>query len=302
MSSHVSLSPRDLSLLRLLSWTPATTALLLRVSETFDGGKFSDERRLRERLQALSSTGIVRAWSTAQAGGGLQNYYKITPLGFGLCHGNESEQPPRAFFAEVSPSLFAHTFRLAEAIVEIVRACHVRRVTIKRFIRENELAFTAGDRQVQPDCFFRLATSGRSFNLAFEIDNSTASVDANSTNSIRQKLMTYQAYQDLLLSQWLAAGKKWERPRFRVVFLTCSVERAYHILSFAADVTSNKSRRLIYAATQEAYVTDRDPLHAPFFLDHLGNWQSLIDLHPTAPYNKMPVRLTRPMDCPLAVC
>ncbi len=285
----------------LLGWTPATTALLMRASNTFDGEAFTDERRLRERLQAFSATGIVRSWSTAQAGGGLQNYYKLTPLGFDLCNDDDVKHPPRAFFDEVSPSMFAHTFRLAEVIIEIMRACHAGRVTIDRFIRENEVTFSAGDRHVQPDCFFRLATSGRAFNLAFEIDNSTESVDAYATNSIRQKLTTYQTYQDKLLCQWLAGGKKWERPRFRVVFLTRSVERAYHILSFAAEATPNKSRRLVYAATQECYVTNDRPLHAPIFLDHFGNWQSLIDLHPSAAFMKTPVRLTCPLDCPLAI-
>ena len=180
-------------------------------------------------------------------------------------------------------------------------AHHARRITIERFVRENELIFTAGDRHVQPDCFFRLTLSGRSFNLAFEIDNSMASIDAYAVNSIRQKLMTYQTYQEMLLAQWLAAGKRWERPRFRVVFLTRSVERAYHILAFAAESTANKARRLVYAATLESYVADENPLHAPIFLDHLGNWQSLVDLHPSAPFGKSPVRLTRPVDCPLPV-
>ena len=200
MSISVSLSPRDLSLLRLLSWTPATTGLLLRASDSFDGGRFIDERRLRERLQSLCEAGFVRCWATAQAGGGLQNYYKLTPLGFGMVCGTDAESPARAFYAEVSPSLFAHTFRLAEVIVETLRACSAHRVKIERFIRENELTFKAGDRQVQPDCFFRVATSGRSFNLAFEIDNSMASIDAHAVNSIRQKLTTYQVYQEPALS------------------------------------------------------------------------------------------------------
>src|SRR5438093_7575460 len=218
MSNRVSLSPRDVSMLRLMSWTPATTALLLRASTTFEGGGFIDERRLRERLQALTEADIVRSWPTAQAGGGLQNYYKLTPLGFDMLCGAEALRPSRAFFAEVSPSLSVHTFRLAEVIVETARCCHARRVTIERFIRENELTFTAGDRHVQPDCFFRLTLSGRAFNLAFEIDNSTASIDAYAVNSIRQKLMTYHAYQELVLAQWHAGGKNWERPRLRVVF------------------------------------------------------------------------------------
>src|SRR5882724_4671458 len=121
MSTRVNLSPRDNSLLRLLSWTPATTALLLRASDSFEGGQFIDERRLRERLQSLCGAGAVRRWATAQAGGGLQNYYKLTPLGFEMVNGTEAEHPLRAFFAEVSPSLFAHTFRLAEVIVEMLR-------------------------------------------------------------------------------------------------------------------------------------------------------------------------------------
>jgi hypothetical protein len=302
MSTCVSLSPRDLSLLRLLSWTPATTALLLRASSAFDGGPFIDERRLRERLQSLTEAGAVRYWPMAQGGGGLQNYYKLTPLGFDMTCGVEALRPSRAFFAEVSPSLVVHTFRLAEVIVETLRACSARRVTIDRFIRENEIAFTAGDRQVQPDCFFRLAASERLFNLAFEIDNSMASVDAHATNSIREKLTTYERYQELLLSQWLASGKKWERPRFRVVFLTQSISRAYHILALAAEIARTPSRRLVYAAPLDSFVTDPDPLFAPLFLDHAGSWQSLINLHPSAPCLKAPVRLAKPLESPLAVC
>src|SRR4051794_31918940 len=114
MSHQVTLSPRDLSLLRLLSKTPATTSLLLRASATFDGGPFIDERRLRERLQTLRTAGMIRSWSTAHAGGGLQKYFKLTPLGFECAEGRETPRPSRVFFSEVSPSLFSHTFRLAE--------------------------------------------------------------------------------------------------------------------------------------------------------------------------------------------
>lgn len=302
MSNRVSLSSRDLSLLRLLSWTPATTALLLRASATFDGDPFTDERRLRERLQALSTAAIVRSWATAHAGGGLQNYYKLTPTGFAILSGVEVPRPAQAFFAEVTPSLFAHTFRLAEVIVEALRACHGRRVGIERFNRENELAFRVGTHQVQPDCFFRLACGGRVFNLAFEIDNGTASVDSFAANGIRQKLTVYHAYQDQVLSRWLTAGKKWERPRFRVVFLTQSAARAYHILSLAEEITRNKARRLVYAATHADFVTDSDPLMAPIFLDHFGHWHSLVDLHPTAAQQRDPVRLTRVVEAPLGVC
>jgi hypothetical protein len=301
MSNRVNLSPRDLSLLRLLSWTPATTALLLRASGTFEGEAFHDERRLRERLQALANAGMVRAWTTAHAGGGLQKYFKLTPQGFQLVCGTDAAQPSRAFFAEVTPSLFAHTFRLAEAIIETVRACQARRVVIERFIRENDLTFTTGDQNVQPDAFFRLSASGRRFNVAFEIDNSMASVESQADSSIRRKLATYHAYQDLVLTQWRANGKQWERPRLRVVFLPPTIARTYHILSLAATTTQHTSRRLVYAATFDSYVTDPDPIFAPLFLDHVGQWQSLINLHPTAAHTKAPVRLAPLVSSPLGI-
>lgn len=297
----VSLSPRDRSLLRLLSWTPATTGLLWKASATFEGEPFLDERRLRERLQALAEAKIVRSWAAAHAGGGLQNYYKLTLLGFDLLFGAEAAKPPRAFFEAVSPSLFAHTFRLAEAIVATLRACRAKRVAVIQFRRENELAFKAGNREVRPDCFFRLQASGRFFNLAFEIDNGTEPLDSHCARSIREKLATYDAYQQRVLSQWLAQGKRWERPRFRVVFLTQSVARAYHILALAAETAANRSRRLAYAAALDDYAGDADPLFSPLFLDHSGRWRALIDPHPTAGFQRSPVRLLQPLESPLLV-
>jgi hypothetical protein len=299
MANTLGLSARDESLLRLLCWTPGTTALLLRASDAFEGGRFGDERRLRERLQKLDSLGFVRSWSSGHAGGGLMNYYKLTPAGYTHVYGSDVESPPRAFFGEVSPSLFEHTFRLAEAIVETLRACHQRRVTIERFYRENELTFSVGNETVQPDCFFRFAAGGRHFNLAFEIDQSTESVDSVAVSSIRRKLLSYHAYQEFVLDQWRTSGKTWEKPRLRVVFLTRTVARAHHILSLARETNPTPARRLVYSATQASFIADPDPLHAPVFLDHHGHWQSLIDLHPTSRHRREPVRITAAIESPL---
>ena len=301
MSNHVNVSPRDVSILRLLSWSPLTTAVLLRASCSFVGEPFVDERRLRERLQALAEGGLVRSWPAALGSGGLMNYYKLTPAGFTRLYGPDAPLPSRAFFSEVSPSLFSHTFHLAEAICEIVRSCHLRRITIERFIRENELTLTAGNDQVLPDCFFRLSAAGKSFSLAFEIDESTESLDSFATTSVRKKLVTYHAYQDLVLSQWILQGKKWTRPRLRVVFLTRTMERAYHILSLAMETNRNPARRLVYASTHDTFVSDPQPLESPIFLDHKGGWQALIDLHPTTPFRKAPVRLKPSLAFPLLV-
>lgn len=296
MATSVTLSARDLSLLRLLSWTPATTALLLRASISFDGGSFGDERRLRERVQTLRHAGFIRAWPVGHSGGGVQNIYKMTASGFERLYGPDTPLPPRTFFTEISPSLFAHTMQLAEVVVAIVRACHQGRITIVRFFRENELTFAVGESQVQPDCFVRFRFGGKPFNVAFEVDQSQESVDSFATNSIRQKIEIYDAYQAAVLSQWMASGKSWECPRFRVAFLPRSMERGYNILGLAARLITSPKRHLIYAATQDSFLGDAQPLRSPIFLDHCGEWQSLIDLHPTASYRKAPVRLGRPFD------
>ncbi|MDP1798588.1 MAG: replication-relaxation family protein, partial [Planctomycetaceae bacterium] len=236
-------------------------------------------------------TGFTRHWSTASIGGGLQNYYKITLTGFQALFGPEATPPPRSFFAEIAPSLFAHTLHLAEVIVTTTVAAHTRRIELERFFRENELSFPVGDEQVQPDCFFRFTTGGRAFNLAFEIDESTETIESPRDTSLQHRLELYDAYQDLLLQGWRAGGRNGERPRFRVVFLTLSVARAYHLLAVAAHIARQPARRLVYAATQASYLGDADPLSNPLFLDQRGHWQTLIDLHPTSAALRSPVRL-----------
>ncbi|HUY90473.1 MAG TPA: replication-relaxation family protein [Pirellulales bacterium] len=296
MYTAVSLSPRDRSLLTVLSWTPATTTLILRASQTFDGERFQNERRLRERLQRLAEAGLVRSWSTAHAGGGLQNYYKLTMAGFQSLYGADAAPPSRAFFAEISPALFEHTLALAECIVQTLVVCRSQQIAITRFFRESELSFAVGERQVQPDCFFQFRADGREFNVAFEIDLSTESVDSPSYRSIRQKLEIYDAYQAQLLDGWLQNGKRWERPRYRVAFLTRTTERAYNILALAGSASSNPSRRLIYAATQASYLADPANVRSPIFLDHAGNWRALVDSHPSAAFTRAPVRLPRAIE------
>jgi hypothetical protein len=291
MTNAVTLSARDRSLLQLLSYTPATTSLLFRAGPTFTGVPFPDERRLRERLQALERAGFVRHWSLATVGGGLQNYYKLTPAGFQALFGPDALLPPRAFFAEIAPTFLAHTLALSEVLITTLVSAHDRRITVERVYRENELSFTVGDEVVQPDFFLRLTASGRAFNLAFEIDMSTETVDSLRDSSLRHRLVLYDAYQDRLLRDWNTAGRIWERPRFRAVFLTPSVPRAYHILAVAGSVARIPSRRLVLAASQDEYLGSLNPLQAPMFIDHQGAWQSLVDLHPTALSLKSPVRL-----------
>ena len=115
---------------------------------------------------------------------------------------------------------------------------------------------------------------------------------------MRRKLTLYHAYQNGALASWAASGKAWEEPRFRAIFLTASVARAYHVLALARTLQTHPARRLVYAAPLSSFITEPDPLTAPLFLDHFGHWQALADPHPTAAFVKAPVRLGPAMESP----
>lgn len=287
----LNLSPRDRDLLLLLDRTPATPRLIVKASRTIAGESFRDERRARERLQQLSRAGLVRTWAAGQPGGGIAKYYKLTVEGFRALRGAEAELPSRGYFGEIALSRWEHTLALAEVIVHALVAAHAHRVQVTKFHRENELTLAAGQFNQQPDCHFQFCSGGKMFNVLFEIDRSTESVDSNAEQAIRQKILGYEAYQDMVMEQWRLGGGQGTRPLFRVAFLTVSVERAYHILSLAKELAQNSDRRLCYAATQDSFLATEDAIREPLFLDHHGHWQALVDLHPSARFLRKPVRL-----------
>ena len=63
------------------------------------------------------------------------------------------------------------------------------------------------------------------------------------------------------------------------------------ILAVGAKISSNKTRRLVYAATIDSYLGAADPLRTPIFIDHHGHWHALVELHPSTRATFEPVRL-----------
>ena len=233
---------------------------------------------------------LVRAFN-ATAVGGLLNYYKLTPEGFRRVQGVEAELPPRSFFAEIAPSRFMHTLTVAEVIVQTIVAAHDFRIEVGCFHREHELVLEAAGQMLIPDCHFLLTSAGKHFQVLFEIDNSTETIDSFSHQSIKNKLLGYDTYQDGVLAGWAKAGRDGSRPAFRVAFLTKTAERAEHILSLANELARNRDRRLFVAATQDAFLAERDALREPIFLDHFGGLLPLVNPHPTAASSKPFIRL-----------
>lgn len=133
MVQSVILSKRDFSLLGLLEMTPATAAQIRKASVTFDEEPFRDERRVRERMQALGDAGLVRSWPAAIGGGGLMHYYKLTPEGFKSLHPERGDSPVRSVVSEIAPSRLQHAMATAEVIVHTIVACHSARVRILKY-------------------------------------------------------------------------------------------------------------------------------------------------------------------------
>jgi hypothetical protein len=285
------LSPRDRALLTFLDRTPATTAQILKVSATFDGEPFHSERRARERMQVLADRKLARSFSLAISGGGLANYYKLTPEGYRLVHGSDAQLPHRSFFLELPPSRLFHSLDLADAIVQTLTTAHARRMKVTGFHRESELVLEVGTHRTSPDCHVQFTTAGRTFNILFELDRSTEPLDSTAASSIRGKLLAYEAYQDYVLALWKRDGESYPRPAFRVAFLTTTTERLHHILALAKACAGNANRRLCYGATLDSYLGESDAVRAPLFLDHQGRWQALVNIHPSAAFLRAPVRI-----------
>lgn len=285
------LSPRDLALLQLLDRTPATAAHILKASVTFGQESFSNERRVRERTQSLVKMHLVRNFSLALSGGGLANYYRPAPEGYRVVHGPEAELPHRSFFASLPPSRLLHTMQLADAIVHALVCAYIARIKLTGFHRENELILEVGSHRTTPDCHFQFLAGGKTFNVLFELDRSSESLDSLALNSIRRKLVAYEAYQDYAWALWKQGGKHGTRPYFRVAFLTATLERAHNVLALARQCAGNVDRRLCYASTLDSFLTERDAMRFPLFLDHHGHWQALVNIFPTAHFMRKPTRI-----------
>ncbi len=298
VSQGIILSERDLAALRLLDLTPATAVQIRKASVTFDGETFRDERRVRERLQTLGDVGLIRSWQTAVPGGGLISIYRLTLEGHRAAFPESTEAPTRSSLNEIAPSRVRHTMATADAIVHTLTACHERGVRVHRAVGDGRLTLAIGEYRQQPDFHFQLGYAGRTFNLLFEIDNATEPLDSRREQSIRTKILGYETYQDWVLRCWNESERNGPRPGFRVIFLTLGSERANHILWLARELARNPDRRLVYATTQDEYLSELHAVTQPILNDHLGHWQSLVNSQPSSRFIREPIRLTRPVAQP----
>ena len=103
------------------------------------------------------------------------------------------------------------------------------------------------------------------------------------------------------MRSWNESGRNGPRLGFRVIFLTMGTERANHILWLARDLARDSNRRLVYATTQEEYLSEPQAVTKPTLNDHHGQWQALVNSQPSSSFVREPIRLIRPFAQPISL-
>ncbi len=290
-------------LLRLLELTPATAADLLAASDSFgtpeEPGRFADLRRVREKLAALVAADLVTFEEYALGRRRTMNFYQLSRTGYRYLHGGDPPESYRRRFDRITPTQREHTYDLSRLITHAVACAHRRGIRLEWAMLENTYTIAAPPHRTKPDFSVVFGHSGMRFNTFWERDRHTESIDSPAANSVRNKILAYEAYYDLLIERWRRGDFPGRRPRLRVPFWTDTMERAEHILHTASQLARDPRRLLVYATTLDAFINDTDALMQPLFLDHRGCFQALCDLHATSAFQREPVRLRAPVVAPV---
>jgi hypothetical protein len=289
---RVVLKERDQDVLRLLDRTPATAPLILKASGCFTD-PFEDLRRVRERMHALSEARWVRSTPLAATSQQALNWYRLTPEGYRLLHGEDCILPHKTFFMPSAPSRQEHSLWLAQVIVQTMVAAAQSCITIADYRRENSVVLTLGTDTLKPDGSMQLRTSdGREFNFFLELDNGTEPiVSPQERESIERKVRFYERLQDSVLAAWRRGDRKRPPPRYRVLFFMRSMQRNKHVLRTARQVATNPERRLCLGVLVADYLSEGNPLRSPMAVDHHGRWQGIVSEAYEAQFQREPLRL-----------
>jgi hypothetical protein len=224
-------------------------------------------RRTRALLLTLARHRLVRVHVYASTRlGQPENYYTLAPQGYWLLHGPDAPQPTKAHVSPVSISRQEHTRSLADAIVQIHLMAHTEGASLSEFYRENALRLELAGDFLAPDASFTLVDqAGKEFQFHVELDMGTERIRSTRTDqSLEAKLRFYD--------RWATVQAR----RFRVLFLVASdsAARRDRILQAFHDLTTNRLRTLVYAATLQDLLQTTS-MHAPVFHDHRGRVHSL---------------------------
>jgi hypothetical protein len=280
---------RDQQIHEALALTPLDTQQLLKLSETFDQ-PFTNDRKLRERMQEHAAAGWVHIFTYATATAGQLNYYKLGAEGYRMLHGPRATLPKRSAFREVSLGLQRHTRHLADVMVQT--NVHAKRLGVRILDQygENQLPLTLGERTYKPDYSFRLQTQDGVYAYYDEIDEATEPIaSTKQRESLEAKIRFHEDYQN-------ATGQRY---RVRMIFAKTSV-RMVQFLSVARQHAA-RQRSIFYAVYLEDYLKHGNPLTSPMFLDHFNRLQSVLPAS-ASPYQRRLPTFQEMVAEPAAVC
>jgi len=229
-------------------------------------------------MQALAAGGWVRSSPLATISRHAANWYRLTPDGYRLLHGQSATLPHKTFFMPMPPSRQEHALWLAEVIVQTMVAAERSMVTIIDYRRENSVVLSLDSETLKPDGAMQLRTvDGQQFNFFIELDNGTEPVRSpRQRQSIEQKVRFYERLQDAVLVKWKGKRRTSPPPRYRVLVFTRSSRRQKHILRTAKHMAHNPDRRLCLGVSLAEYLSDSNPLRSPIAVDHHGQWQAIV--------------------------
>lgn len=260
------ITPRDLDLLDALDRCPLTARQLLKLSTAFDN-PFTNERKIRARLQHLAESGRVRRWPYAIAGRGAPHYYMLTLQGYRLLHGANAESGGKRPFGPIGIAHQQHTFAIAEFVVHLSVAAHKAGLRVTNFARENSVCLSDGKDRIYPDNGFTLEGDAiPPFHFYLELDNGTERIrSSKETASWEKKIRVYEAEQDR------------SPTRFRVLAVAArGLGRIPHILGAAATLARDPKRSLVYGTSLAGFLAEEQPLTSTCFRDHRGGAVAMV--------------------------
>jgi len=231
-------------------------------------------------MQALAAGGWVRSSLLATISRRAASWYRLTPEGYRLLHGQDAVLPHKTFFMPMPPSRQEHALWLAEVIVHTMVAAERSLLSINDYRRENSVVLSLASETLKPDGSMQLQTADhRQFNFFIELDNGTEPVRSpRQRQSLERKVRFYEALQDAVLGNWKCGERTRPPPRYCVLFFTRSMQRQKHLLRTARQIARNPDRRLCLGVSLAEYLSDPNPLRSPITVDHHGQWQGIVSV------------------------
>ncbi|MCG8449821.1 MAG: replication-relaxation family protein [Pirellulales bacterium] len=251
--SRVDSRVRRQQILTALTVTPLDARQLAQLSVSFDA-PFTDEQFVRRAMARLVRDGYAREFRYPDR----TKYWKPAREGYRLVYGPDKPLPGRRAYQGVSPSLERHTRRLADLIVKLQVAAHLRGVEIAFLYGDGQATFRQQSQSKVPDLVVGFKVRGRkTYTLVVELDCGTEPVYSTKSRESLDKMIRFYLEHEASIEGTYRVVTLFDRPSSRV----------NHFLDRVAQLNSDPRRRVIKAGLLDNLLAHGDPLSWPLLLD-----------------------------------